>query len=91
MGRLDSDSGLLPDSSLFSSMYVKKEAVPSSQIEGTQSSLSDLLLLEVGHAPDVSFDDVRDVSTFVRALEHGAKRARESFPPSNRLVREIHA
>lgn len=91
MGRLDSDSGLLPDSSLFSSMYVQKEAVPSSQIEGTQSSLSDLLLLEVEHAPDVPFDDVRDVSTFVRALEHGVKRARESFPLSNRLIREIHA
>jgi len=91
LGRLDGVSGLLPDTSLFLYMYVRKEAVLSSQIEGTQSSLSDLLLFELDEAPGVPFDDVRDVSCYVRALEHGVRRVREGFPISGRLFREIHA
>lgn len=90
VGRLDSVSALLPDPSLFLYMYVRKEAVLSSQIEGTQSSLSDLLLFELDEAPGVPFDDVREVSSYVRALEHGVKRVRDGFPISNRLFREIH-
>ena len=91
LGRLDSVSSLLPDTSLFLHMYVRKEAVLSSQIEGTQSSLSDLLLFEIDEAPGVPFDDVSEVSNYVRALEHGVRRVREGLPISGRLFREIHA
>ena len=69
---------------------MRKEAVLSSQIEGTQSSLSDLLLFELDEAPGVPLDDVREVSNYVAALEHGLRRLRENFPLSNRLIREIH-
>ena len=62
----------------------------SSQIEGTQSSLSDLLLFELDEAPGVPFDDVVEVSSYVGALEHGLNRLRGGFPLSNRLIREIH-
>ncbi len=90
LGRLDSLSSLLPDPSLFLYAYVRKEAVLSSRIEGTQSSLSDLLLFELDEAPGVPFDDVVEVSNYVGALEHGLARLREGFPLSNRLIREIH-
>lgn len=91
LGRLDSVSSLLPDTSLFLYMYVRKEAVLSSQIEGTQSSLSDLLLFEIVEAPGVPLDDVSEVSNYVRALEHDVRRVREGFPISGRLFREIHS
>jgi len=91
VGRLDSLSTLLPDTALFLSAYVRKEAVLSSRIEGTQSSLSDLLLFELDEAPDVPLDDVVDVSNYVAALEHGLTRLRGGFPLSNRLLREMHA
>lgn len=90
LGRLDSVSTLLPDTSLFLYMYVRKEAVLSSQIEGTQSSLSDLLLFELEEAPGVPFDDVQEVSSYVRALDHGLERIRSGFPLSNRLLKEVH-
>lgn len=90
VGRLDGVSTLLPDRSLFLYAYVRKEAVLSSQIEGTQSSLSDLLLFELDEAPGVPLDDVVEVSNYVAALEHGLNRLRDGFPFSNRLVREIH-
>jgi Fic family protein len=89
LGRLDGVSTLLPDTSLFLYTYVRKEAVLSSQIEGTQSSLSDLLLFELEEAPGVP-GDVVEVSNYVAALEHGLARLREGFPLSNRLIREIH-
>jgi Fic family protein len=91
LGRLDGVSALLPDRTLFLYSYIRKEAVLSSQIEGTQSSLSDLLLFELDEAPGVPLDDVTEVSNYVAALEHGLTRIREGFPLSNRLVREIHA
>lgn len=91
LGRLDSVSTLLPDTDLFLYAYVRKEAVLSSQIEGTQSSLSDLLLFELDQAPGVPLDDVTEVSSYVGALEHGLSRLRGGFPLSSRLVREIHA
>jgi Fic family protein len=91
LGRLDSVSSLLPDTAIFLYTFVRKEAVLSSQIEGTQSSLSDLLLFEIEEAPGVPLDDVREVSNYVRALEHGVKRVRGGFPISNRLFSEIHA
>ena len=90
MGRLDSISVLLPEPGLFIYAYVRKEAVLSSQIEGTQSSLSDLLSYELKGAKDVPIDDVVEVSNYVAALEHGLERLREGFPLSNRLIREIH-
>lgn len=90
VGRLDSISLLLPDPKLFLYAYVRREAVLSSQIEGTQSSLSDLLLFELDELPGVPFDDVREVSNYVAALEHGMARLREGFPLSNRLLREMH-
>jgi Fic family protein len=90
LGRLDSISTLLPDTGLFLYSYVRKEAVLSSQIEGTQSSLSDLLLFEMEEAPGVPTDDVTEVSNYVAALEHGLARVRGGFPVSGRLLREVH-
>jgi Fic family protein len=75
---------------LFLYTYVRKEAVLSSQIEGTQSSLSDLLLFELEEAPGVPLDDVTEVSNYVAALEHGLRRLRDDLPLSNRLIREVH-
>ncbi|MCX6620570.1 MAG: Fic family protein [Acidobacteria bacterium] len=90
LGRLDGLSSVLPDVGLFLYTYVRKEAVLSSQIEGTQSSLSDLLLFENGEAPGVPVHDVREVSNYVAALNHGLARLRGGFPLSLRLIREIH-
>jgi len=90
-GRLDGVSSLLPDPELFLYAYVRREALLSSQIEGTQSSLSDLLLFELEEAPGVPFDDVVEVSSYVAGLEHGLTRLGEGFPLSSRLLREIHA
>ena len=90
LGRLDSVSSLLPDTSLFLYMYVRKEAVLSSMIEGTQSSLSDLLLFELDQEPGVPLDDVREVSNYVAALDHGIHLLVEGLPLSLRLFREIH-
>jgi Fic family protein len=90
LGRLDALSTLLPDTHLFLYSYVRKEAVLSSQIEGTQSSLADLLLFELEQAPGVPLDDVVEVSNYVAALTHGLDRLRSGFPLSTRLLREIH-
>ena len=89
LGRLDGLS-LLLDTEVFLYLYVRKEAVLSSQIEGTQSSLSDLLLFENAGAPGVPMDDVREVSNYVAAMQHGLERLRDGFPLSLRLIREIH-
>jgi Fic family protein len=91
LGRLDSVATLLPDIDLFLYTYVRKEAVLSSQIEGTKSSLSDLLLFELEEVPGVPLDDVREISSYVLAINYGIKRLREDFPLSNRLIREMHA
>ncbi|MDE2308701.1 MAG: Fic family protein [Xanthomonadaceae bacterium] len=91
LGRLDGITLMLPDPALFLYQYVRKEALLSSQIEGTRSSLSDLLLYELAEAPGVPIDDVEEVSNYVAALAHGLKRLREDdFPLSLRLIREIH-
>lgn len=90
LGRLDGLAGFLPDISLFIYMYVRKEAVLSSQIEGTQSTLSDLLLYENRQAPGVPLEDVQEVSNYVAGLSHGLERIREGFPLCLRLLREIH-
>ena len=90
LGRLDGASALIPNAHLFIYACVRKEAVLSSQIEGTQSTLSDLLLFEIEELPGVPFDDVVEVSNYVAALEHGLERIRDGFPISNRLIREVH-
>ena len=90
LGRLDSVSTLLPDTSLFLYMYVRKEALLSSMIEGTQSSLSDLLMFELDQEPGVPLDDVRGVVNYVAALDHGLRMLKEGLPLSLRLFREIH-
>lgn len=91
LGRLDSLSSFLPDSNLFLYMYIRKEAVLSSQIEGTQSSLSDLLMYENEGTPGVPEQDVIEVSNYVKAMEHGLTRLNEGFPLCLRLIQEIHA
>ena len=91
LGRLDSVTLLLPDPDVFLYAYVRREALLSSQIEGTQSSFSDLLLFELEEAPGVPFEDVVEVSNYVAALEHGIRRLQEGFPLCNRLIREMHA
>ena len=90
LGKLDAVSDILPDSNLLLYYYIRREAVLSSQIEGTQSSLSDLLLYESNEVPSVPIDDVVEVSCYVAALEHGLTRVRGGFPLSLRLIREIH-
>jgi Fic family protein len=90
LGRLDGVTSILPAPPLFLYMYVRKEALLSSQIEGTQSSLSDLLLFENDEIPMVPLDDVQEVSNYVAAMEHGLKRLGEGFLLSLRLIREIH-
>ena len=90
LGRLDGIATHLPDRALFLYAYVRKEAVLSSQIEGTRSSVSDLLFYELDQAPGVPLDDVAEVSSYVAALEHGLRLLREGLPPSIRLLREVH-
>lgn len=90
LGRLDGVAGIFPDPALFLYMYVRKEALLSSQIEGTQSSLSDLLLFESEESPGVPIDDVEEVSHYVAAIDHGLKRMQGGFPLSLRLMRELH-
>src|SRR3989442_4550278 len=91
LGRLDSITLLLPDPNLFLYAYVRREAVLSSQIEGTQSSLADLLLFELEEAPGAPFDDVMEVSGYDAAQQHGMARLRDGFPLSNRLIQEMHS
>lgn len=91
LGRLDGVATVLPDVPLFLYMYVRKEALLSSQIEGTQSSLSDLLLFEAEEAPGAPLDDVQEVSNYVAAMNYGLERLRGDLPLSQRLIREIHA
>lgn len=89
LGRLDGISESVPNPNLFVFMYVRREAVLSSQIEGTQASLIDLLQFEVERATARTPDDVAEVSNYVRAINHGLERLDE-LPVSLRLIREIH-
>jgi Fic family protein len=90
LGRLDGSIQTLPHPDLFVYMYVRKEAVLSSQIEGTQSSLQDLLAEEADLADDARPRDVAEVVNYVRAMNYGLARLGE-LPVSARLIREIHA
>ena len=89
LGRLDSVASILPDTNLFLFMYVRKEALLSSQIEGTKSSLSDLLWFENEPIQGVPLDDVKEVSNYVAAMDYGLARL-EKLPISCRLIKEIH-
>jgi Fic family protein len=90
LGRLDGMASVLPSPDLFVYMYVRKEALLSSQIEGTQSSLADLLLLESDETPTAPLDDVQEVSNYISAMNHGLSRLKGNFPLSLRLLREVH-
>jgi Fic family protein len=90
VGRLDGMTSAFPDLNLFLPFYVRKEAVLSSQIDGTQSSLLDLLLYENVEMPGVPLEDVQQVSNYVAALNQGIKRLRVGFPLSLRLIRKTH-
>jgi len=90
MGRLDGSVLTLPNPDLFVFMYVRKEAVLSSQIEGTQSSLQDLLSAEAQLFDETLPRDVDEVVNYVRAMNHGLSRL-PALPVSVRLIREIHA
>ena len=90
LGRLDGVASTLPDVDLLLYTFVRKEAVLSSQIEGTQSTLDDLLQHEIEAAPGAPNEDVREVSRYVDAMNHGLERMTGHFPMSNRLIREMH-
>ncbi len=91
IGRLDAIAALLPNPDLFVAMYVRHEAVLSSQIEGTQSTLEDVLAYEVDATHNDTPKDVEEVVNYVRAMNHGLRRLGSDFPLSLRLIREIHA
>lgn len=86
LGRLDGITQILPNPEMFVAMYVQKEAVLSSQIEGTQASLTDVLDTEANAETDMN---IRDVVNYVNAMEYGLQRLKE-FPLCLRLIREIH-
>src|SRR5260370_37031051 len=90
LGRPDGAAAAMPDAHLLLYTYVRKEAVLSSQIEGTQSTLDDLLTHELGEVPGVPVEDVAEVSRYVEAMNHGLQRLRGGFPLSSRLLREMH-
>lgn len=91
LGRLDGLTVLLPDVRFLLYLYVRKEALVSSQIEGTQSSFVDVLLFENKIPTAVPKEDVEEVSNYVAAMQHGLRRLQGGFPLSLRLIREIHA
>jgi len=90
LGRLDAVTALLPNAALLLYSFVRKEAVLSSQIEGTQSSLADLLLYEIDEQPGVPVEDAREVSRCVAALERGLKKLRGGLPLCARMLCEMH-
>ena len=89
--RMDFTTPRLPNHELLIYSYLRKEAVLSSQIEGSRSSLSDLMSYEISEAPGVPIDDVREVSNYVKALEHGLQRIDQGEAVSNRMIREMHS
>jgi Fic family protein len=89
LGRLDGVAKVIPDPDFFVGMYVRREAVLSSQIEGTQSTLEDLLEQELGDDESNPFSDVLDIVNYVRAMNFGLERIK-TLPLSLRLIREIH-
>jgi Fic family protein len=90
LGRLDGVVKVIPDPEFFVAMYVRREAVLSSQIEGTQSTLEDLLEVELESKSQAQHGDVGDIVNYVAAMDHGLRRL-DQLPLSLRLIREIHA
>ena len=92
LGRLDGITMLLPDPNQFIHSFARKEAVLSSQIEGTRSSLSDLLLFEQAGTPSVSREDAEEAANYIAAMDHGltAIQRRGAPPLSARLLRDVH-
>ncbi len=90
LARLDGVAAVLPNPELFIAMYVKKEALLSSQIEGTQASLEGVLEFEADGVPRDDINEVKEVINYVKAMDHGLARLQD-FPFSSRLIREIHA
>ena len=90
LGRLDGMVEVLPDINLFIYHYVRKEALLSSQIEGSQSSYSDLLLYEMDAAPGVPVEDVEEVSNYIATLNRSLQKLRDGFPLSLTRIRDIH-
>lgn len=90
LSELNSSRNLIPNTSLFLYMCVRKEALLSNQIEGTQSSFSDLILFENEQDLDISLEDVEEVSNYVKAINHAVDRCMNGFPLSLRLLRETH-
>lgn len=91
LAELNSIHKAIPNTTLFIYMYVRKEALLSSQIEGTQSSFSDLMLFEHHQKPEVTLEDVEEVSNYVKAINYGLERLQDDFPLSLRLLKEIHS
>ena len=90
LAELNNMANSIPNMSLFIYMYVRKEALLSSQIEGTQSSFSDLILFDNQQKTEISIADVEEVSNYVKAINYGLSRLKDGFPLSLRLLREIH-
>jgi Fic family protein len=90
LGRLDGVIQTIPNADPFVAMYVRREAVLSSQIEGTQSTLDDLLVADLEPSTPGLPNDVEEVLNYVRAMNYGLERL-SSLPLSTRLIREIHA
>src|ERR1700690_3858535 len=88
LARLDGIGHVLPNVNLLIAMHVRKEALISSQIEGTQASLEDLFEYESGEKPR-NINDVAEVVNYIKALNYGIERL-DSFPMSLRLIKEIH-
>jgi Fic family protein len=91
LAELNSIIKTIPNTSLFIYMYIRKEALLSSQIEGAQSSFSDLMLFEHHQKPNVPLEDVEEVSNYVKGIKHGLSRLKKDLPLSLRLLKEIHA
>src|SRR5215216_147347 len=89
LGALEGIGRILPNANLLVMPYMRREAVLSSRIEGTQASLSDLFLFEASRAEAKEAPDVREVANYLAAMDHGLRRLPE-LPLSKRLVREIH-
>lgn len=90
LGSLSHILGSLPTRDMLLYSYIRKEAVLSSQIEGTQSSLSDLLAFELDEASGAPLDDVKETSLYTKAMEYGLRLLKEGLPLSNRLLCEVH-
>jgi Fic family protein len=89
LARLDGVTSVLPDPDLFIAMYVKKEALLSSQIEGTQASLEGVLEFEADMPLKEDINQVTEVINYIRAMNHGMERLK-TLPMSLRLIKEIH-